>query len=98
MATERLSSCPTDGRCRELMFDKHGIDKRGLDFGPGTKTALKDEPVFSELRYKCCSDCHLPVNQQEAARINRWLGVSASEIVLELDDDFLNALEKAFDG
>lgn len=80
------------------MFDKNGIDKRGLDFGPGIKTALKDEPVFAELKYKCCSHCHLAVNQQEAARINRWLGVSASEIVIDIDDDFLDALEKAFDG
>lgn len=95
-----LIPCPTGGQCSKLYFEKHGWPTAHHTWGYGVKKAFKNEPVFSEKLYRCCthSDCHLPINGNEADMINRWLGVSAKEIVVEIDDDFLNALEKAFDG
>lgn len=40
--------------------------------------------------YKCCTQCHLPINQAEATRVNKLLGFELAEI--KVDDDFLELL------
>ena len=35
--------------------------------------------------FKCCTGCHLPINQTEATRINRELGLELAAV--EVDDD-----------
>lgn len=40
--------------------------------------------------FKCCTQCHLPVDQAEATKINKLLGLDLDTV--EIDDDFMELL------
>ena len=92
--TDLLASCVYSGKCREIMFEKYGISTDNM--GPNGINYVMHNG--KRLNYECCTQCHAPVNSHEAARINGLLGLSAKDIKLDLDDDFLLALDKVFDG
>lgn len=73
--------CPTDGQCRAiLMADIKGW-KQYVPYG--TKR------LFG-VKFKCCIQCHLPLNKREADRLNKELGYSLDDI--KIDPDFLDLL------
>lgn len=41
-------------------------------------------------KYKCCTQCHLPLNQAEAAKANRFLGNKLEDV--KIDADFMELL------
>jgi hypothetical protein len=63
-------------------YPKNGVCNVWTDKGYG----------FESFRgsYKCCTGCHLPLNQQEATEANKLYGYSLEEEVF--DDDFMELL------
>lgn len=86
-------ACENNGQCRFLYFEKWGLNT-DLPFGYGENFVTVDG---TKHKYVCCTHCHKAKNPGEAARINGKIGASAQDIVLDLDDDFLNALDRALD-
>lgn len=85
--------CENDGDCRKLMFQE-----LGLEWSDGypengvvqvTTVGKFDIPQWRG-KYKCCTQCHLPLNMAEAAKANKLLGNKLEE--MKPDDDFLEML------
>ena len=90
---EPLVACETDGQCRKNYHIKWGLSTdHQFGYGIGSVNLHGYRHTF-----RCCTMCHRPADKTEAARINDVLGLSATDIKLELDDDFLNALDRALE-
>ena len=91
-----IYKCPTDGQCRRKTFERNGIPWKPEYQRTGNKHFYTESPhgIPLEYSYKCCTQCHLPINLAEAIRINKLLGHKLEDE--KLDDDFmelLNAVE-----
>lgn len=88
--------CKTNGDCRKQKFEEWGMKwiTYATDFGvvhiyKDSAHGSWDNRIAS---FKCCTQCHLPINQAEATRINRELGFELVASNDDYDDDFLAAL------
>lgn len=88
--------CKTNGKCRQLKFEEWGMKwvTYNHDFGvvhiyKDSKHGSWDNRIAS---FKCCTSCHLPINQAEATRINKELGLSVEDTAVDIDPDFLELL------
>lgn len=86
--------CKNNGRCRQLKFEEWGMNWETYHSDHGTVHVYSDSKhgdwVNRLASFKCCTSCHLPVNQAEATRINKLLGLELAEV--KIDDDFLELL------
>lgn len=86
--------CKTNGRCRQLYFEDMGFKWVTYSHDYGTVHIFSDSKhgawVNKVAQFKCCTKCHLPINQAEATRINKELGLTLAEVVI--DDDFMELL------
>lgn len=86
--------CKNNGKCRQLYFEEMGFKWVTYSHDYGTVQVYSDSKHGKWdnriANFKCCTGCHLPINQTEATRINRELGLELAEIVI--DDDFLELL------
>lgn len=91
--SEYVFPCKSNGQCRQLMFNEHGWEwsegypKNGVV--QVTTVGKFDIPQWRG-KYKCCTQCHLPLNQAEAARANKLLGNKLEDV--KIDDDFMELL------
>lgn len=75
--------CKNNGHCRKLLMEE-AFDKPWREYVThGTKR------MFG-IRFKCCTQCHLPVSKREAEWLNRELGYTPNDI--EIDSNFLELL------
>lgn len=91
------TACENYGTCRVLMLEEQGVPMNPMiEMRPGTMTATKfyDDNVPAIIHYHNCTGCKKPITQMEADRVNRFLGMSAADIVVELDNGFLAALDE----
>ncbi len=91
--SDYIFPCKTTGKCRQLMFKEHGWDWSDSypKFGGIRLERLTEYGFYQGLgNYKCCTQCHLPLNQAEATRVNKLLGNRLDDIII--DDDFLELL------
>ena len=81
---EYIFPCPTDGHCRKLLMEK--------DFGGIWFEYVKygTRRIFG-VKFKCCTQCHLPISKRESDRLNKELGYSLNDI--KVDPDFLELLD-----
>jgi len=86
--------CKNNGKCRQLKFEEWGMNWETFNSDHGVVHIYKDSAHGSWdnkiASFKCCTQCHLPINQAEATRINRELGFELAEV--KIDDDFLELL------
>jgi hypothetical protein len=89
-----LFPCKNNGRCRQLKFEEWGMKWNTYAHDYGSVNIFQDSAYGDWdnkiASFKCCTQCHLPINQVEATRINRLLGYELTEV--EVDDDFLELL------
>lgn len=94
LPTEYIYPCKTDGRCRQLKFEEWGMKWETFSHDYGTVHIYRDSAHGNwsnrVASFKCCTSCHLPINQAEATRINRELGLELKEV--EIDDEFMELL------
>lgn len=89
--------CPNSGKCRQFHFEKMGFKWVSYPHDYGT-IRIERDTVYGFKTYvgsfKCCTsgDCHLPLNQAEASKLNKLLGNELKDI--EVDDDFLELLNE----
>ena len=88
-----LYPCKTEGKCRQLMFEESGF--AWYDSYPkfGKINVVTDSPMGFPVNrgsYKCCTQCHLPLNQAESVLANKLYGISLKDA--EPDDDFMRIL------
>jgi len=74
--------CKTNGNCRKELMEAYDI-RIPFYVTHGTKR------IFG-VKFKCCTQCHLPVSKREADWLNKELGYSLNDI--EIDSDFLDLL------
>lgn len=80
------------------MFLQLGLKATGYFPPHGIKTAVKFHHgnVPDIKHYKCCTQCHLPLNGNEAGKINAWLGYESEKVIVDasfLDDaEFMEKL------
>lgn len=92
---EYIFPCKNEGRCRQIMFQENNL--AWYDSYPkfGKINVVTDSPMGFPVHrgsYKCCTQCHLPLDGIESALANRLYGISAKDI--EIDDDFLKVLNE----
>jgi|SRR5213595_2204003 len=84
-----LFPCPTKGRCARIAFEE--VDWEWDDSYPSFGNFnIRDEEGKSLFYFKCCTNCHKPLNQEQATKVNAFLGNTLEE--LKIDDDFLELL------
>lgn len=91
--TEYVFPCKTLGKCRQLMFEEHGwvwSDTNPRNGVIQVVTSGKHDIPQWRGKYKCCTQCHLPLNLAEAEKANRFLGHKLEDV--KIDDDFLELL------
>lgn len=93
---EYLQPCKNEGDCRKLMFEDMGITWQ--DYYPkfGHITVITDSPMgfpVNRGQFRCCTQCHLPLNRAEAALANKLYGFTTADIPLP-DDDFMRLLNE----
>lgn len=74
--------CKTNGQCARLMYERYGWNVKIYSLW-GTKR------IYG-VKFKCCTQCHLPVSKREAERLNKELGYTPNDI--EIEPDFLDLL------
>ena len=89
--------CKNEGKCRQLEFQKMGLawyesyPKHGV-----VQVRIDSKFGFEKFvgRYKCCTQCHLPLNRTESIKANKLHGYTLEE---EPEDteflELLNAIE-----
>lgn len=85
--------CKTGGKCQQHLFESYGIPWRDSYPKNGVIGIWTDKGYgFDSFRgrYKCCTQCHLPLNQLEATKANKLLGNKLEEVVF--DDEFMELL------
>lgn len=93
---EYLQPCPTEGKCRQIMFNNNGL--AWYDSYPkyGKRTVITDSPMgfpVNRGQFRCCTQCHLPLNRAEADIANKLYGLTTASIP-EQDDDFMRLLNE----
>lgn len=88
--------CPTEGKCRQLLFQKNGL--AWYDSYPkfGHVTVITDSPMgfpVNRGQFRCCTQCHLPLNRAEADIANKLYGLTTANIE-EPDDAFMELLNE----
>lgn len=89
-----LYPCINKGKCRQLQFEKYGIDWKDTYPKNGIINVWTDKGYgFDSFRgrYKCCTACHKPLNQVEATKANKLLGNKLEEVTF--DDEFMELLD-----
>lgn len=93
MPTSYVFPCKNNGRCRQMMYEEQGWNWTGHYPKYGV-VHLYEETKFGfetfRAGYHCCTQCHLPVDQAEATKLNTLLGFKLDEVVI--DDEFLELL------
>ncbi len=88
--------CKNNGKCRQLHFEEMGFKWVTYETDHGVVHIYKDSAYGKWdnriASFKCCTQCNLPVNQAEATRINKELGLAVDTSEEQYDDDFLAAL------
>ena len=85
--------CKNKGECRRLEWEKWGKEYPEYAVKHGVVSVWVNSKHGFEVfkgRYKCCTGCHLPLNQAEATLANKLLGNTLEEITF--DDEFLELL------
>lgn len=73
--------CENQGECRAiLLHDELGIL---IEHREGYRSV-------KGIKFRCCTQCHLPIHSKEATRLNKLLGRSLEDVVI--DPDFLELL------
>lgn len=88
-----LYPCKTQGKCRENMFTAQGWTIPLTAPKNGTVQVYVDTKFGFQKHvghYKCCTQCHAPLNQVEANKANRLHGYTLDND--KPDDDFLEVL------
>jgi hypothetical protein len=93
-ATSYVHACSNAGRCRQLIFESHGyvwkpfwIDpETGVTHSTGIGYGLSK---VNDIKFKCCIQCHKPVNAFEAIDLNKKLGFELPTV-----DDLLLSIKK----
>lgn len=91
--TEYVTPCKNNGNCRRLMFEDMGLKWGDYpSHGWFRLDAISEKHKIPQYigKYKCCTQCHLPINLAEAARANKLLGFTLEE--LKPDDEFMELL------
>lgn len=89
--------CKTGGKCQQIMFEEMGLawsdtyPKNGTINFYADSDLLGPQSVFKGS-YKCCTKCHLPLNQIEANRANSYKGYKLEDE--KFDEDFLGVLDE----
>lgn len=93
--TEYIYPCKNNGDCRKLLYEEQGWNW-DTGYPPYGVVHVTEMTVhgFEVTRagFKCCTQCHLPINQAEATRVNRELGLDIVDV--EIDDDFMELLNE----
>lgn len=89
-----LYPCKTGGKCRQLMFEKEGWDWPFNSPRHGTYQVWIDSKFGFQKHvgsYKCCTQCHLPLNKAESIKANKLYGYTLEDD--KPDDEFLELLD-----
>lgn len=100
--SEYVYACKTKGLCGRVAYEErngenswpfdntlmHGIIRVDRPREAHEKDTLDGKILLG--KYKCCTLCHLPLNLAEAAKANKLLGKSLSDVTI--DDDFMELL------
>lgn len=93
---EYIHPCKTEGKCRQLMFQTNGWAWYESYPKNGVIQVITDSPMGFPVHrgsYKCCTHCHLPLNQAESVKANNLYGLSTKDIA-EPDDEFMRLLNE----
>ena len=92
--SEYVFPCKSNGKCRQLTFERMGLEWSGNYPKNGVIQVTTVSEKFGipqwQGKYKCCTECHLPLNQAEAAKANKLLDNKLED--MKPDDDFLETL------
>lgn len=93
-----VHSCPTMGRCRQLIFENAGFVWKPHWVDPETgETHLDGTPYgiaeVNGVHYKCCIQCKKPVNAFVAIDLNKELDRELPTV-----DDILDSVSKLLEG
>lgn len=92
--SEYVFPCKSNGQCRKLMFESKGWEWSDSYPKNGVVQVITNSEKFDipqwRGKYKCCTQCHLPLNQAEAAKANRFLGNKLEDV--KIDADFMELL------
>lgn len=92
---EYVYPCKTGGKCAQLHYEKMGWDFASFIPRNGviqvTTIAQKFDIPQWRGSYKCCTQCHLPLNLAEAEKANRFLDNKLEDV--KIDDDFMELLD-----
>lgn len=91
---EYVYPCKTGGKCRQLMFEENGWN---WSYNYPTNGVVQVTTIAQKFdipqwrgSYKCCTQCHLPLNLAEAEKANRFLDNKLEDV--KIDDDFMELL------
>lgn len=93
---EYLKPCPTEGKCRQIMFQQMGLAWYDSYPKHGRINVITESPMGFPVHrgsFKCCTHCHFPLNGAETALANKLYGLTTASIP-EPDDDFLRLLNE----
>jgi hypothetical protein len=93
---EYIHPCKTEGKCQQLEFQDMGLPWYESYPKNGVIRVETDSPMgFPVWRgnYKCCTKCHLPLNQAESVKANALYGLTTKDIE-EPDEDFMRLLNE----
>lgn len=74
--------CKTNGQCLALLFESYGWHIR-------IYSSVGYRRMFG-VKYRCCTQCHLPINKRESDWLNKELGYTPNDI--DIDPNFLDLL------
>lgn len=90
-----IYACKTEGKCRQLLFEKEGWEWPFNSPRHGTVQVRIDSKFGFQKHvgsYKCCTQCHLPLNAAESIKANKLYGNKLEDE--KFDDDFLGVLDE----
>ena len=92
--SEYVYPCENAGDCRKLMFESYGWEWSDKYPENGVVQVITSKEPYNipqwRGKYKCCTQCHLPINLAEAAKANKLLGYKLEDV--KPDNDFLETL------
>lgn len=91
---EYIYPCKNEGKCRQLMFEGMGLSWSDTYPKFGKINVTTDSPMGIPVyrgNYKCCTQCHLPLDRAESETANKLYGITAKDIP-EPDAEFMRIL------
>lgn len=92
---EYIFPCKTGGKCRQIMFQENGLPWYESYPKFGKVNVITDSYMGFPVHrgsYKCCTQCHLPLDQAESVLANKLWGTGTAKDIPEPDKDFLELL------